>query len=254
MSCCISDIIGRVKVLNVPVTFTDKQVLKYFYTDNLDERYQKKEEVHLVCNKTITIVPQLSNLTILHMMDNQGITRLPYLLNLTELYCDRSQIEEISGLNNLEVLYCAQCPKLKTIRNLPKLRLIFCMSCPVLETIHDLPNVLVVYCSNSPKLAEISNLYKVQKIVCNDCVGLMSIAMVPNTVKVEKVNCPLYRDLSDKYVLYSVLIPIECPICFVLITAQDPAIYKHTCTEGVFHERCIVRWYSKKGTCPICRN
>tara|TARA_Y100000817_G_C16702016_1_gene475295 strand:+ start:320 stop:655 length:336 start_codon:yes stop_codon:yes gene_type:complete len=43
----------------------------------------------------------------------------------------------------------------------------------------------------------------------------------------------------------------QCPIC---LTNIENDLYKSTCCKNCFHESCIQKWNSYKGSCPICRN
>lgn len=47
----------------------------------------------------------------------------------------------------------------------------------------------------------------------------------------------------------------ECLICFDTFeeTKESPRSIKCSCTDNMYHEKCLTTWFEKSCSCPVCR-
>ncbi|OIR57775.1 MAG: RING finger protein [Amphiamblys sp. WSBS2006] len=72
--------------------------------------------------------------------------------------------------------------------------------------------------------------------------------MMDNT---EIEHCPLSEEARETLRYMKAVRETECPICFETIQAGTPQITL-TC-EHTYHPDCILEWFVKMDTCPLCR-
>ncbi|GJS80263.1 zinc finger, RING/FYVE/PHD-type containing protein [Tanacetum coccineum] len=54
--------------------------------------------------------------------------------------------------------------------------------------------------------------------------------------------------------LVKMLPTTTCPICIDELVSQDDEIIRLPDCHHVFHQKCILEWFSRNNTCPICRH